>query len=456
MLEAVVLVAFCAELVACVALGAPIVLALFVGLVLFVGYGLARGHRPGALARMGLSGIATARGVLTAFVLIGVLTASWRACGTVAEIVMLAAPLVVPAAAPLAIFLLCGLMSFLTGTSFGTSATMGVVCMTMARSMGANELFAGGAVLAGAYFGDRCSPMSTSALLVRTLTRTDLPGNFRAMLRSAAVPFALALVVYAVGGFATASGAGAAEVAGASGSGGSVEVLAAYFDQGVVALLPAVPVLVLPLLRVDVKVAMAASIVLAAAVCVGAHGMGAGELLSCAVWGFAPDDASVAALMSGGGLVSMVNVVLIVCLSSSYAGIFQGTGLLEGVRGGIAALARKATPFGAVLAVSVPASMVACNQTLGIMLAHQLCAEVEPDARKLALDLEDSAVVVSPLVPWSIACSAVVTMCAAPDGCWLTAVYLWFIPLWHLAVALVRKARSNRRAARGVAEPCRA
>ncbi len=451
MLEAVVLAVFCAELVACVALGAPIVLALAVGLALFVGYGLVRGHRLGELARMGASGVATARGVLTAFVLIGVLTASWRACGTVAELVMLASPLVVPAAAPLAIFLLCGLMSFLTGTSFGTAATMGVVCMTMATSMGANELLAGGAVLAGAYFGDRCSPMSTSALLVRTLTRTDLTGNLRAMLRSAAVPFALALAVYAVGGLALAPGAGwteAGEAAGASGAGGTVEVLAAYFSQGAAALLPAIPVLVLPLLRVDVKLAMAASIALAVGVCVGARGMGAGELLSCAVWGFAPDDASVAALMGGGGLVSMVNVALIVCLSSSYAGIFQGTGLLEGVRGGIGALARRVTPFGAVLAVSVPASMVACNQTLSIMLTHQLCVEVEPDARRLALYLEDSAVVAPALVPWSIACSAALTMCGAPDGSWVAAVYLWLIPLWNLAASLTRGARAKRHAPR--------
>ncbi len=448
MLEAVVLAVFCVELVACVALGAPIVLALVVGLALFVGYGLARGHRLGELARMGVSGVATARGVLTAFVLIGVLTASWRACGTVAELVTLAAPLVVPAVAPLAIFLLCGLMSFLTGTSFGTAATMGVVCMTMAASMGASELLAGGAVLAGAYFGDRCSPMSTSALLVRTLTRTDLTGNLRAMLRSAAVPFVLALAVYAVGGFALAPGAGWAEAAGASASASTVEVLAAYFTQGAVALLPAIPVLVLPLLRVDVKLAMAASIALAVGVCVGARGMGAGELLSCAVWGFAPDDAAVAALMGGGGLVSMVNVALIVCLSSSYAGIFQGTGLLEGVRSAVVALARRVTPFGAVLAVSVPASMVACNQTLSIMLTHQLCAEVEPDARKLALYLEDSAVVVPALVPWSIACSAALTMCGAPDASWLAAVYLWLIPLWNLATSLVRGARTKRHAPR--------
>ena len=74
-------------------------------------------------------------------------------------------------------FLLCCVISALTGTAFGTAATMGVICTTMAGSMGIPILYSGGAVLAGSFFGDRCSPMSTSALLVSTVTKTDLYRN---------------------------------------------------------------------------------------------------------------------------------------------------------------------------------------------------------------------------------------------------------------------------------------
>lgn len=73
----------------------------------------------------------------------------------------------------------------------------------------------------------------------------------------------------------------------------------------------------------------------------------------------------------------MVNVSLVVCLSSSFSGLFDGTGLLDGVRGLVEGLARRVSPYAAVLAVSVPASMVACNQTLGIMLTSQLCGHAE-------------------------------------------------------------------------------
>lgn len=91
-------------------------------------------------------GVASARGVLESFVLIGALTALWRACGTVSEVAVLAAPLVRPAVAPLAVFCMCSLMSFLIGTSFGTAATMGVsialaalVCAA-ARRMSAGQI----------------------------------------------------------------------------------------------------------------------------------------------------------------------------------------------------------------------------------------------------------------------------------------------------------------------------
>ena len=108
--------------------------------------------------------------------------------------------------------------------------------------------------------------------------------------------------------------------------------------------------------------------------------LSAGQIASVCVLGFTPADPTVAELMSGGGVVSMVNVSLMVCLSSSFSGLFDGTGLLDGVHGLVEGLVRRVSPYAAVLAVSVPASMVACNQTLGIMLTSQLCGHAEAGA----------------------------------------------------------------------------
>ena len=92
---------------------------------------------------------------------------------------------------------------------------------------------------------------------------------------------------------------------------------------------------------------------------------------------------------------------------------------------------------------------MALTLSMDTMLANDLCSDLEPTSGSLALDLEDTAVVISPLVPWSTASEAVVTMCGAPAMCWATAVYLWLIPLWHLAATLA--ARHGSRASRGVA-----
>ena len=81
------------------------------------------------------------------------LTALWRAAGTIPAIVSYCAGLMNPSVMILMAFLLNALVSVLTGTAFGTAATMGVICMTMAKAMGCNEILAGGAILSGVFFG---------------------------------------------------------------------------------------------------------------------------------------------------------------------------------------------------------------------------------------------------------------------------------------------------------------
>ena len=89
--------------------------------------------------------------------------------------------------------------------------------------------------------------------------------------------------------------------------------------------------------------------------------------------------------------------MLIVCISSSYSGIFQETELLDGAHRMVASLARHISVFGATLVTSLVASAVACNQTLSIMLTNQLCDHLESDEHRKAINLEDTAVVMAPL-----------------------------------------------------------
>lgn len=421
-MEWLILGMFSISLLICIGFGVSILYALAFGLFLFLIYGRHRGFSWRELIRMALEGIGAVKNILITFLLIGILTAFWRASGTIAVIVCYASGLIRPSVFLLMTFLLNSAVSVLTGTAFGTAATMGVICAAMGSSMGVGPVWTGGAVLSGAYFGDRCSPVSTSALLIAALTETDIYHNLRRMLRSALVPFLLTCAAYLAIG-TRAAGTGQAK--------DPVGVFSREFTLHWLALLPAVVILALSACRVNVKLSMASSIASAIPLCLLLQHVPAAALLKAAVLGYTPRNAEVAAIVSGGGIISMCRVAGIVCISSSYSCLFQKTGLLNGAKRRIASLEQKTTSFIATLVTAVTAGMIACNQTLTILLTHQLRLDASAEAGRLALDLEDSAVVVAPLIPWSIACNVPLSAVGAPLSAIVAAFFLYLLPVWR-------------------------
>lgn len=429
MLEISVLSLFALSLVLCIGYDISILAALVFGFFLFFGYGLYRQHSVKAMAAMAFSGIKTVKNILITFVLIGIITAVWRVCGTIPYIVYHATSFCDPSVMVLVTFLLCCVISVLTGTAFGTAATMGVICVTMAGSMGIPILYSGGAVLAGSFFGDRCSPMSTSALLVSTLTKSDLYRNIGNMVKTSVVPFLISCAIYAV------LGMGAETVYDVT---GIQNLFADNFRLHPAALIPAVVIILFSCFKVNVKITMSISILCGIAVAFFVQGVSLPELMHITVWGYKPAEPQVAALLSGGGVQSMVKVFSIVCLSSCYSGMFNGTGLLEGFRAGLNKLSTKILPFGSILVTSIITVMISCNQALAIMLTHQLCVNTEPDPETMASHLENTVVVVAPLIPWSIAGAVPLASVGAPTACILTACYLYLLPLWNYMVTIRR------------------
>lgn len=432
MIEISVLSLFAVTLIFCIGYDISILIALVFGFFLFFGYGLFKKHTVREMVTMALSGVKTVRNILITFVLIGIITATWRVCGTIPYIVYHATEVCSPGVMVLITFLLCCLISTLTGTAFGTAATMGVICVTMASSMGIPILYSGGAVLAGSFFGDRCSPMSTSALLVSTVTGTDLYRNIGNMVKTSVVPFVVTCILYALLGMGT------------GGDFDTTQIQTLFADNFVLhpaALIPAAVIVLFSCFRINVKITMSVSILCGMAIAFFIQGTSLQELLSIAFWGYQPEKAEVAALLSGGGVQSMVKVFCIVCLSSCYSGMFNGTGLLEGFRGSLNRLSTRILPFGSILVTSIVTVMVSCNQTLAIMLTQQLCMDAEPDPETMASHLENTAVVIAPLIPWSIAGAVPLATVGAPTACILTACYLYLLPIWNYLAAI----RSSRR-----------
>ena len=134
--------------------------------------------------------------VLRILFLIGAITGLWRSSGTIAYCIYHGVRLITPGLFLFIAFLLTAALSYALGTSFGVASTAGVIFMALARSGGVNEALAAGAILSGVYFGDRCSPVSSSANLVAVVTGTTLYRNVRRMFLTALPATALTALLY--------------------------------------------------------------------------------------------------------------------------------------------------------------------------------------------------------------------------------------------------------------------
>ena len=402
-MELAVLTLFAVLLIGALAAGVPILYALIAGLILFSAYSLKCGFTLEQTGKMCLKGVNTVKNVLITMTIIGVLTGLWRSSGTIPAIVGYCVQLITPSVFLLLTFLLNSLVSFLIGTSFGTAATMGAICIAMAQAMDISLALAGGAAISGAFFGDRCSPVSTSTLLVAEV---------------------MSCVAYLVMGWLqSASGSAAA---------GAGELFSREFRMGLIPLIPAAAIFILAICKVEVKKAMAVSIFLAFVICLVYQHRPLTETLYSMVFGYVSEDAQISKMLNGGGIQSMIKVVAVVCLSSCYSGIFEKTGLLLPLQEKIIKAGEKLAPFAVVLPVSVIACAVSCNQSLATLVTEQLCNKLVTDQEKMAMYLEDGTIVIAPLIPWSIAGAVPLASMGAPGTALFAGCYLYALPLWRL------------------------
>lgn len=412
---------FIAGLAVCIYQGISILYALAFGYVVFFCYGLHYGCSVRQLLVMTKKGIMTVKTVLIVFCFIGMITVAWRAGGTIPYIVAQTESFMSPAVFLLVTFLFNAGLSVLIGTSFGTVATMGVITMSIGHVMGVDPMYTGGAVFSGIYFGDRCSPLSTSALVVAAITKTSFYDNLRAMAKSAIVPFIVTCLAYVgLGLYIPATSAHVETEA----------LFSSVFQLHWLTLLPAIAVIVLPLKRIDVRITMGVSITLAIVLTLTLQGMPLSELLPMLVFGYVAPNDTLAPMMNGGGLVSMVTPILLVGLSCSYAGIFEETDILEGIKRWIATGARLLSAYGCTTVVAVFTVMMSCNQTLASILTQQLVVDIIPKKEDRMLTLENTVIVMAPLIPWSIASAVPMAATGAPMICLLFACYLYLQPLW--------------------------
>ena len=420
---------FSMSLIVCLLLKLSVVYALIIGYIIFISYGLIKGYNLIVLIKKSFEGVLTVKNILLVFILIGMITALWRASGTIAFIVYIGSKLISPSILIFLTFLFCAVLSVLIGTSLGTAATMGVICASIGKAMGVNPYYIGGAVLSGIYFGDRCSPMSTSALLIAELTKTNLYTNIKLMIKTSIIPFIVTCLFYLFLGFKSKVSNISVDV---------TEIFKQNYNLNIIVIIPAILIIILSILKINVKKTMLVSIVISFIIAMFIQRDSIVALINYCIFGYHHPNERLNLMMKGGGILSMVNVSLIVGISSSYSGIFKETKMLVSLKKHLKDFSKKTSSYFVIFLSSIISGAIACNQSLGTILTNELCGELV-EKQKMAIILENTVILLVGLIPWNIAMDVPLKTIGVGFMSGLFAFYLYFLPLWNLFLDFIKE-----------------
>lgn len=412
-----------------IALGLSMLLPLAVGFFLFAGLALRRGFPLSEILGYAKGSFKDSFIVVGILLIIGCLTGIWRQSGTVAYFVTLGISLIPPQLFLLAAFLLAAFMSYAIGTSFGVTATAGVILISIAHAGGVNPVLAAGAILSGVYVGDRGSPAASSANLVAVLTHTDMRRNVRIMLKSSVIPFILCVIIYGAMSFSSPMQNIDTEI---------LDMLAAEFNLRWFCLIPAILMIVLPFCNLSIKASMAVSLAASLLVSVFVQHESIIDCVKAMLFGYSAKNKALSGMISGGGISSMLEVCGILLISGTYGGIFRGTGLLSAVNEKLSSLSQRIGRYPVMLMLGAGACALFCNQTIGAIMQNQLSDALYGDSEKekyrKMIDMENSVILEAGLVPWCIACSVPLAMLGADVHSVPFAFYLWLVPIfWFIS-----------------------
>ncbi|MGN0721607.1 MAG: Na+/H+ antiporter NhaC family protein [Anaerovoracaceae bacterium] len=428
-------IVFLISMIAAIFTEYSMIIALLIGLVAFSAAAAHKGFGFKEIGSMALEGAKDSLIVIKVMCVIGLVTAAWRVSGTITIFVYYGMKIITPSLFLLIAFLLSCLLSYALGTSFGVAGTVGVIFMTLARSGGVDPVITAGVLMSGIYFGDRGSPVSSSANMVAAVTGTEIFDNVKIMMRTALVPLAITLAVYAVLSFLNPI------------SHVDAELVAAFEREFVLSpwvFIPAAIMLILPLLKVSVLISMGLSILSGVLVAWLIQGVALPEILKICILGYEAQGEGLSSILNGGGLVSMLEIVFILLISSSYSGIFSGTGLLDELQEKLSMACTRLGRFAVMLIMSTCTAAVFCNQTISTLMCCDLMkkpyldsdssinASVEASMTELAIDMENSVILIACFIPWSIGCSVPLSFFGADFHSLPFAVYMYAVPICYM------------------------
>ena len=341
---------------------------------------------------------------------VGLMLGSWMAGGVVPSMMFYGIKVIAPSIFLFTACLLCSIVSLATGSSWSTAGSMGVALIGVGTALGFPAYMTAGAVVSGAYFGDKMSPLSDTTNLAPAVAGATLFDHIKHMIWTTGPSLCIALVVYLVLGFTNSSG-GAADLSTID------EILAFITDNYNVSLLCLIPplfVIVAVALKLPALPSLIGGVILGLPFfpMQGNSLKSVPSILNYGVGVEIPEDASdviaeLGSLLTSDGMQGMMWTISLILCAMVFGGIVDCTGIMGSIAGALLKLAR-GTRGGLVTVTIISCIMVnalCSDQYLAIILPGRMYKEAFEDLRlapkNLSRCLEDSGTITSNFIPWN-------------------------------------------------------
>lgn len=334
--------------------------------------------------------------------LIGVTVGTWMSSGTVPLVIYYGLKIFSPQWFLLSILLLCCIMSIVTGSSWTTVGTIGVAFMGVGIGLGIPPGLTAGAILCGAYFGDKQSPVSDTANFAAAVSRGGLYEVIRSMIYTTGPSLIVSALIFVFLGFRY--GSGSVDISQVQ---AITEGLASSFNLSLVLILPLILLLSMIILKVPAIPTMIIASLLGVFFTFVVQGQDIASCLRFMHTGYVSDTGVtvIDSLLTRGGLNSMTSTVMLMLFSLALAGCLERTSVMSMVVGKISGLTKKrAGLITTTLVMAIALSFFAADPYLAMLLPANAMGrkfdEQGIDRRVLGRTIQDGATVMAPLVPW--------------------------------------------------------
>lgn len=345
---------------------------------------------------------------IATLIVVGMLVSTWIASGTVPTLIYYGLVLIEPEWFLAATMLLCSLVSLSIGSSWTTVGTVGLALVGIGFAFGIPAYWTAGAVVSGAFFGDKISPLSDTTNLAAAVTETNVFAHIRNMMPTTIPAMLIALTLYSilggvVMGDATSDAQQQLQQITAIQSG-----MESHFLLGLLPLLPLFVVMLLAFYKIAPIPALFIGFVLGAGVAVHNYDYNLNDILTFAHSGYKIETGSDALdnLLNRGGVTSMTWVITLMMFALAFGGALERTGCLESVVNAVMKSTRgfKGLQTNAIL-TSVATNAVSGDVYLSIALPGRMFGpqydKLGYSRLNLSRAIEEGGTLVSPLIPWN-------------------------------------------------------